>query len=99
MAEHSSLEAEAIAQAGVVGADAGWSGFIYNHEAAAFFDAHEELIWDLLHEDANEMGHKSPMEMIATFSRIDMAETFTGLKVLLSWYALETAGRALQSLD
>ena len=60
--EHSGLEAEAIAEAGVVGADAGWSGFVYNHEAATFFDEHHELIWDLLCEDAEDMGSGNPVQ-------------------------------------
>ena len=35
--------------------------------------------------------------MVAEFNRVDMAETFTTLKVLLAWYALEEAGHILQS--
>ena len=92
---HTDMEAHEIAEAAKFGADTGWSGFTYNHQAAAFFDEHQDLIWELLCADAEAMGHDNPLQMVASFSRIDMASTFTGLKVLLSWYALEAAGHAL----
>lgn len=93
---HTDMGVEEIAEAARCGADAGWSGFTYNHQAAAFFDEHQDLIWELLCADAEAMGHDNPLQMVASFNRIDMAGTFTGLKVLLSWYALEEAGRALE---
>ena len=37
----------------------------------------------------------TPCRWLPASNRIDMASSFTGLKVLLSWYALETAGRVL----
>ena len=64
---HSGMEAEEIAEAARHGADAGWSGFIYNDEAAAFFDEHQDLIWELVCEDAAEMGHDNPLQMVASF--------------------------------
>ena len=45
MIKQSGLEPEAIIEASQVGADMGWSGFIYNGEAAAFFDEYQDLIW------------------------------------------------------
>ena len=90
------MEAHEIAEAAKLGGDKGWSGFTYSHQAAAFFDDHQDLIWSLLCEEAGGLGYENPLQLIASFNRTDMADTFTGLKVLLSWYALEEAGRAIE---
>jgi|GEM_PF-3065890 len=94
--KHSDLSKEEIIEAGQYGADAGWSGFIWNDEAAAFFEANETLIWELLASMAEECGYKNPLDLVATFRRSDMLETPQGFKVLLAWFALEEAGRYLE---
>lgn len=93
--DHSGMEREQIIEAGRVGADMGWSGFIYNIEAAAFFDQHAELIWDHLVQLAEDLGEPNPAALIASFNRADMMHSFQGFKVLLAWFALEEAGRSL----
>jgi len=95
--KHADLDTEEIIEAGQHGADAGWSGFIWDHEAAAFFDAHADLIWELLTSMAEEMGYANPMALVATFNRGDMLNRPQGFKVLLAWYALEEVGWYLES--
>ena len=93
---HSGLSAEEIIEASRFGADQGWSGFTYNDDAAAFFDEHQELIWEVLCDENAENGDANAVQMLAGFNRIDMASSFMGLKVLLAWYALERAGQAIE---
>lgn len=92
---HSGLERDQIIEAARVGADKGWSGFIYNIEAAAFFDQHDELIWDHLTQLADDLGEPNAAALIASFGRADMMHSYQGFKVLLAWFALEEAGRTL----
>lgn len=96
--QHAELEDEQIIEAATHGADCGFPGFTYNHEASEFFDQHDELIWEHLSQYAEEMGERSPVSLIASFGRADMAETFQGLKVLLAWFALEEVGHYLTRL-
>ena len=93
--EHSGLELAAIRDAGTYGADTGFGGFTYTTDGAEFTDNNSALIDGLLQDDADEFGHKSVAEFVATFNRADMADTIDGYKCLLSWYALEAAGRWL----
>jgi hypothetical protein len=76
------------------GADAGWSGFTYTNDCVEFYEAHKEIIWQMLREDANSMGYNNVIAMVATFSRSDMLDDEDSFKNLLAWYALEeVAGR------
>ena len=93
--QHTDLDDDQIMEAATHGADCGWPGFSYNHEAAEFFDRHDQLIWEHLRESAEDLGERSPVSLIASFGRADMAETFQGLKVLLAWFALEEVGHHL----
>ena len=92
---HSGLDDSDLLNAARHGADAGWSGFIYNGEAAEFFDRHADLVWEVLCNLADDLGEPNPIALIASFGRIDMADSYQGFKVLLAWFALEEAGRHL----
>jgi hypothetical protein len=94
--DHSGLELASIRDAGTHGADAGFGGFTYTSDAAEFTDANAQLIDAILQEDAEEFGHSSVCEFVATFNRRDMTDTIDGYKCLLAWYALEAAGRWLE---
>ncbi len=94
--EHAGLELSSIRDAGNYGADAGFGGFTYTQDGADFYDANEDLIYDMLREDANQLGYDSPDALVASFSRSDMLETPDGRKCLLAWYALEEAGHWLE---
>ena len=90
--EHSGLELAAIREAGEHGADAGWGGFTYTSDGAEFTRANKELVWELVSETAEEMG-QSELELLASFTRADMADSADGLDCLLAWFALEECGR------
>jgi hypothetical protein len=77
------------------GADTGFSGFTYTADCVEFFDAHEEVIMNMLSDAAEEFGYKSVPAFVASFGRADMAESIDGYKNLLAWYALEEVCRQL----
>lgn len=74
------------------GADSGWPGFSYTSDCVRFYNRHETAIWELLSDDAENMGESIP-QFIAGFRRVDMAYSGDGFKNLLTWYALETICR------
>lgn len=76
------------------GADTGWPGFTYASDCVEFHDAHEEAIWELLNQEADDMDLSVPA-FIGGFGRADMAYSMNGLKNLLAWYALETVARRI----
>lgn len=94
--EHSGMDDDDIRQAGEHGADAGWPGFTYTLDGAEFTRKHVELVYDLLAQEAEEFGLPNVVAHVATFARADMADTRDGYDCLLAWWALETAGRALE---
>jgi len=77
------------------GADAGYPYITYTRDTVVIFDAYADEIWNMAVEDAESMGCKNVLEMISGFGRVDMAESFDGLKNLLVWYACETVAREL----
>lgn len=60
-----------------------------------FYERHKNVIWEMLREDAEDMGYSNPMEMVVTFNRSDMLGDEDSFKNLLAWYALETVCRRL----
>ena len=94
--DHSALEDSDIIEAGEYGADAGWNGFIYFDECCDFYDNNESAIYQLLNDQADEMGFSNVEEMIAGFNRSDMLDSPEGRKNLLAWFALEEVGRWLE---
>lgn len=97
--DHSALEDSDIIQAGQYGADAGWNGFIYYGECCEFYDNNETKIYELLRDQASEMGFGNVDEMISGFGRSDMLDTPEGRKNLLAWFALEEVGRWLEDKE
>ena len=97
--KHGNLENDELIQAAEHGADAGWGGFTYYKDTTEFYDKNEELIWDLLEEQADSMGSKNIMEFIGGFARADSITNIHTFKNLLAWYALEEAGRYLADQD
>lgn len=71
------------------GADAGWPGFSYYRDTEKWYDEYEDVIWEMLEEDADGMGVKSPLELIATFGGAKDVHNDAQFKNLLVWYALE----------
>lgn len=94
---HSNMEADQIMEAGEYGADAGWPGFTYTTDGADFYRANTEVIDLMLQEDADSYGYPNVAAFIASFNRADMADTDESLACLKSWYALEEAGRWIET--
>lgn len=94
---HSGLDEGELIDAARHGGDTGWAGFTYSTDAAAFFDKHDELVWEVLSRLAEELGESNPAALIAGFNRSDMMHSYEGFKVLLAWFALEHAGYCLNS--
>lgn len=96
--EHSGMSDDEIREAGQYGADAGWPMFTYTADGAQFTRDHAELVYDMLAEEADDMGYANIAAYVAEFGRADMADTRDGFDCLLSWWALETAGRYLADI-
>lgn len=79
-----------IADGGLTG---GVSGFIYYSETIEFYDEHEEEIWELLEQDAEDFGYKSITAFIDTFN--GDIQSLTEYKNILTWYAVERQARLL----
>ena len=75
------------------GADAGFHGFIYYTETAKFYDKYEDLIWEALETDTEDMGEKTPLAFIASFTGAKNVTNPATFKNLLAWYALERVAR------
>ena len=75
------------------GAEAGFGGFTYTNDCVDFYEANKDAIWELLREDACQMGYDNATALIGSFNRADMAEDPDGLANLLAWYALEFVAR------
>tara|TARA_R100001132_G_scaffold18659_1_gene16444 strand:+ start:112 stop:447 length:336 start_codon:yes stop_codon:yes gene_type:complete len=68
------------------GCSGGFGGLIYYNETVRFHDEHEEEIWDLLNEYAEEEGLKL-VDKLAQVSKD--AGSLTQLKNQLVWWAVE----------
>jgi len=93
--EPSGMDNDQIVEAGEHGADAGWPGFTYTADAADFYNANADDIWQLLNESTDDLGSPSPLALLASFQRADMATDAATFGNLLAWYALEEIGRWL----
>lgn len=92
--EHSTLDDMTIKHAAEHGAHAGFSGFTYYEDTIEFYDKNENLIWELLEDQATQFGQNIP-EFIGNFSSADNVVDQTTFKNLLTWFALEEAGHYL----
>lgn len=97
--EHSNMGDDELREAAEHGADAGWPGFTYTADGAEFTRKNAELIYNLLGEEADDLGYPNVAAFVASFNRADMADTRDGFDCLLSWWALEAAGRYLDGAD
>lgn len=89
------LDAEQLSDVASHGADAGFPGFTYYTDTVKFYNRHEDAIWELLRDDAQNLGYDNVPALIASFNRANNADDVTGFKNLLAWYALKTVARLL----
>ena len=78
------------------GCSGGVCGIIYYSETVRFHDEHEEEIWDLLQEHADQEGLKL-VDKLAQVSKD--AGSLTQLKNQLVWWAVEVRAQELQVED
>ncbi len=71
------------------GADAGYPYITYTADTVELYDQFESDIYDMLNDDADDMGYDNVEALIATFGRSDMLSWPEGRKNLLVWYACE----------
>jgi len=75
------------------GADTGVPGFTYYHDTVRFYRRHQEAIWALLCEEAEDYGAKNVYEFMAGFNDSHMPSDYDQMANQLAWYALETVCR------
>ena len=78
------------------GADAGFPHITYTNETVDIYDKHESEIYDMLNDDADDMGYENVESMVSQFGRADMLAWPEGRKNLLVWYACERVALSLQ---
>ena len=71
-----------------LGASGGFAGFTYYRDTGKFYSENVEAIWDLLNDDAEDMG-VSPIQLVANFTESYQVTDQITLENLLAWYALE----------
>ena len=90
------LEESAIAEVTRHGCEGGAaSALIYYTDTCAFYEQHEDEIWDRLYQMASDMGEASILHLISSFNGAKGALTATGFKNLLAWWACEEVCREI----
>jgi len=87
--DHSGMDDEQIIDAGQHGADAGWPGFTYYNDTIAFYDQHEDAIYEFAADYADQMGYDNIPSLVASFRRANDCDSVTGYKNLMAWFVLE----------
>lgn len=91
--EHSGMDDDQLRDVADHGADGGWPGFTYYRDTNEFYEKNQELIWQLLDEQADDLGEKHSLAMISGFRAARDVASDNQFRNLLAWYALEEAGR------
>ena len=92
------FKANLMQQAGDIashGADAGYPCITYTNDCARIFDRFDAEIWEMMSQDAEDMGEKNVAAFIATFRRADMSDDIYSFKNLCLWYACEKVAREI----
>lgn len=72
-------------------------GMVYYHDTVAFYDQHEELIWELLYAEHQAMGEGNILTYIAQLNGADNVGSGDQFKNLLAWWAYEHCAYQLQT--
>ena len=70
------------------GAAAGFPGLTYYTDTAKLYAKFKDEIWDVLVQDAEDMGYSNVWELIASFGGSDIGNA-TQMENLLVWYMAE----------
>ena len=71
------------------GVNCGYPGLTYYNQTAALYRKYHDDIWEMLNDDAENMGLKHPLELIATFSWAENVVDNMRFENLMVWYAAE----------
>lgn len=77
------------------GADAGYPCITYTSDTVDVYNQFEDEIYEMLNEDADDMGYDNIEMMISQFNRSDMLSSPDQRKNLLVWYACERLAHQL----
>ena len=79
------------------GADCGFPHITYTSDTVEIYDKFESDIYDMLNQEADDMGYDNVEAMIATFGRADMLSWPEGRKHLLVWFACERLAHEMEA--
>src|SRR4051812_30514959 len=70
------------------------SELVHYSDTVAFYEQHQEDIWNLAIEQAEEAGHPNVFALIGTFNNADINPgDYSQVANLMAWYAFEEAAR------
>lgn len=72
------------------GADCGFPYITYTRDTVKIFDKFGDEIWDIVKDQADEVGDANIALHIASFRRADMLSSLDEFKNLMVWAAVET---------
>ena len=85
---------ENLADIAQYGCQAGFPGISYYTDTVKLYDHFSEDIWKMLEEDADSLGEKNILSMIAGFNGAGAVENDWTWKNMLIWYAVERIAQA-----
>ena len=89
--EDDALNPQEILDHGMV---SGFSGFIYYKETCDLWDIHQEEIWQICQESAEDYGWNSALDLFAGYSPSkDFVDSHTKFKNQMVWTAVEIIAR------
>lgn len=89
------VEDDDLVQAAEHGSDAG-IGLVYYSETSEFYEANEENLWELLAQEAEEMGYKGPLEFMSNWKGAEDIATDSQFRNAVVWFAQEAVGDYIQ---
>lgn len=87
------LDASYFSDLANYGASGGFPAITYYSDTCAFYEANKSDIWELLNEQADEMGYSNPVELINTFGGCKDVGSDVQFENLLTWFAAEECAR------
>jgi len=72
---------------------------IYYRDTCAFYDKHQNEIWDMLYDASNDYGSESVLHFIASFNGAKNVGSDDQLSNLLAWWAVEETCYQLQAKE
>ena len=77
------------------GVDGGFPGLTYYSDTCKLYEEHKEEIWDALFEDADSLGYKTALDLMADFGTAKNVGSADQFENMLTWYMAERVARDL----